>query len=207
MIDAAVEKPAARAWSSSRRCTSRSRWPGWPRRASCCRSCRTSPASTPPSTPRCRRRPRPSPCRGSGGSAGGCAGTASTGCRTPGRRGGRPSWRPARRRVVTCHLGAGASLAAVLDGRSVDTTMGFTPLDGLVMATRSGAVDPGLLLWLEEHEGLRPRRGGRGPRARAPGCWRWPAPPTCGRSWPGTTTTPGWRWTSTCTGWPPASRR
>jgi acetate kinase len=60
------------------------------------------------------------------------------------------------RRVVTCHLGAGASLAAVLDGRSVDTTMGFTPLDGLVMATRSGAVDPGLLLWLEEHEGLRP---------------------------------------------------
>ena len=63
---------------------------------------------------------------------------------------------PGCRRVVTCHLGAGASLAAVLDGRSVDTTMGFTPLDGLVMATRSGAVDPGLLLWLEEHEGLGP---------------------------------------------------
>jgi acetate kinase len=62
------------------------------------------------------------------------------------------------RRVVTCHLGAGASLAAVLDGRSVDTTMGFTPLDGLVMATRSGAVDPGLLLWLEERVGLRPDR-------------------------------------------------
>jgi acetate kinase len=54
-------------------------------------------------------------------------------------------------RVVTCHLGAGASLAAVHDGRSVDTTMGFTPLDGLVMATRSGSVDPGLVLWLEEH--------------------------------------------------------
>jgi acetate kinase len=63
---------------------------------------------------------------------------------------------PESRRVVSCHLGAGASLAAVLDGRSVDTTMGFTPLDGLVMATRSGAVDPGLLLWLEEHEHLRP---------------------------------------------------
>ncbi len=61
---------------------------------------------------------------------------------------------PGVRRVVTCHLGAGASLCAVLDGRSVDTTMGFTPLDGLVMATRSGSVDPGLLLWLEEHEGL-----------------------------------------------------
>ena len=54
-------------------------------------------------------------------------------------------------RLVTCHLGAGASLAAVLDGRSVDTTMGFTPLDGLVMATRSGSIDPGLVLWLEEH--------------------------------------------------------
>ena len=56
------------------------------------------------------------------------------------------------RRVVTCHLGAGASLCAVLDGRSVDTTMGFTPLEGLVMATRSGSVDPGLLLWLQQHE-------------------------------------------------------
>lgn len=59
-------------------------------------------------------------------------------------------------RVVTCHLGAGASLAAVLDGRSVDTTMGFTPLEGLVMATRSGSVDPGLVLWLVEHEQLTP---------------------------------------------------
>ena len=59
-------------------------------------------------------------------------------------------------RIVTCHLGAGASLAAVRDGRSVDTTMGFTPLAGLVMATRSGDVDPGLLLWLEEHMGMPP---------------------------------------------------
>jgi len=53
-----------------------------------------------------------------------------------------------RLRVVTCHLGAGASLAAVSNGRSVDTTMGFTPLEGLVMATRAGSVDPGLLVWL-----------------------------------------------------------
>ncbi|MGD0833955.1 MAG: acetate/propionate family kinase [Candidatus Dormibacteria bacterium] len=59
-------------------------------------------------------------------------------------------------RIVTCHLGAGASLAAVQGGRSVDTTMGFTPLEGLVMATRSGSVDPGLLLWLEEHVGMPP---------------------------------------------------
>jgi acetate kinase len=57
-------------------------------------------------------------------------------------------------RIVTCHLGAGASLAAVLDGRSVDTTMGFTPLEGLVMATRSGSVDPGLILWLLERAEL-----------------------------------------------------
>jgi acetate kinase len=54
-------------------------------------------------------------------------------------------------RVVTCHLGAGASLAAVQGGRSVDTTMGFTPLEGLVMATRSGSVDPGLVVWLLRH--------------------------------------------------------
>jgi acetate kinase len=61
------------------------------------------------------------------------------------------------RRIVTCHLGAGASLAAVADGRSVDTTMGFTPLEGLVMATRSGDIDPGLVLWLEEQQGISPR--------------------------------------------------
>jgi acetate kinase len=64
---------------------------------------------------------------------------------------GLPADAPDGLRVVTCHLGAGASLAAVLSGRSVDTTMGFTPLEGLVMATRSGSVDPGLVLWLEEH--------------------------------------------------------
>ncbi len=57
-------------------------------------------------------------------------------------------------RLVSCHLGAGASLCAIADGRSVDTTMGFTPLDGLVMATRSGSVDPGLLLWLLQHTGM-----------------------------------------------------
>jgi acetate kinase len=64
---------------------------------------------------------------------------------------------PDARRVVTCHLGAGASLCAVLDGRSVDTTMGFTPLEGLAMATRSGSVDPGLLLWLLDQAGVAPR--------------------------------------------------
>ncbi|MPZ81801.1 MAG: acetate/propionate family kinase [Actinophytocola sp.] len=57
-------------------------------------------------------------------------------------------------RVVSCHLGSGASLAAIRDGRSVDTSMGFTPLAGLVMATRSGDVDPGLVLWLLHHGGV-----------------------------------------------------
>ena len=66
----------------------------------------------------------------------------------------RPDGTPLR--VVTCHLGSGASLAAVRGGASVDTTMGFTPLEGLVMGTRSGSVDPGLLLWLEEHVGMPP---------------------------------------------------
>ncbi len=101
-------------------------------------------------------------------------------------------------RVVTCHLGAGASLAAVLGGRSVDTTMGFTPLEGLVMATRSGTVDPGLVLWLATEQGVAPAelteglerrsgllglggsadmrddpgRGRRGRRRRAPGARR-----------------------------------
>ncbi len=57
-------------------------------------------------------------------------------------------------RVVSCHLGAGASLCAIEGGRSIDTTMGFTPLEGLVMATRSGDVDPGLLMWLLERGGV-----------------------------------------------------
>lgn len=57
-------------------------------------------------------------------------------------------------RVVVAHLGSGASLSAVRGGRSMDTTMGFTPLDGIVMATRSGSVDPGLVLWLQQEVGL-----------------------------------------------------
>ncbi len=57
-------------------------------------------------------------------------------------------------RIITCHLGAGASLTAVVGGVSVDTTMGFTPLAGLVMNTRPGTLDPGLVLWLLEHGGV-----------------------------------------------------
>ena len=56
-------------------------------------------------------------------------------------------------RLITCHLGSGCSLAAIRDGRSVDTTMGFTPLEGVVMGTRSGSLDPGLVLHLLREEG------------------------------------------------------
>jgi acetate kinase len=57
------------------------------------------------------------------------------------------------RRMITCHLGNGCSLAAIRDGRSVDTTMGYTPLDGLMMGTRSGSVDPGILIHLMRNRG------------------------------------------------------
>jgi acetate kinase len=56
-------------------------------------------------------------------------------------------------RIVTCHLGNGASLCAVRDGASVDTTMGFTPLEGIMMGTRSGSIDPGIILYLIRHRG------------------------------------------------------
>jgi acetate kinase len=58
----------------------------------------------------------------------------------------------ASRRLLICHLGSGASLCAIREGKSVDTTMGFTPLEGLVMATRSGSIDPGIALYLERHK-------------------------------------------------------
>jgi len=59
-------------------------------------------------------------------------------------------------KLVTCHLGNGCSVSAVLGGRGVDTTMGFTPLDGLMMGTRSGAVDPGILTFLMRQAQLNP---------------------------------------------------
>jgi acetate kinase len=58
------------------------------------------------------------------------------------------------RRLVVCHLGGGCSVTAVLDGRSVDTTMGFSPLEGVPMTTRSGSIDPGALLYLLGERGL-----------------------------------------------------
>ena len=59
-------------------------------------------------------------------------------------------------RIVMCHLGNGCSLVAMRDGHSIDTTMGFTPLEGLMMGGRSGSVDPGILIYLARHHGASP---------------------------------------------------
>ncbi len=59
-------------------------------------------------------------------------------------------------KIITCHLGNGSSITAVKDGKSVDTTMGFTPLDGLEMGTRSGSIDPAIVTFLMEKENLSP---------------------------------------------------
>jgi len=59
-------------------------------------------------------------------------------------------------RIIVCHLGHGCSASAVHGGKCVDTTMGFTPLDGLMMATRSGSIDPSIVLHVQEHHGLSP---------------------------------------------------
>ncbi|MBE3558461.1 MAG: acetate kinase [Ktedonobacteraceae bacterium] len=56
-------------------------------------------------------------------------------------------------RIVNCHLGNGCSLAAIKDGHSIDTTMGFTPLDGLMMGSRSGSIDPSILIYLQRTKG------------------------------------------------------
>ena len=59
-------------------------------------------------------------------------------------------------RLITCHLGNGCSITAVDHGRPIDTTMGFTPLDGLMMGTRSGSIDPAIVTFLMDHEGYTP---------------------------------------------------
>ena len=59
-------------------------------------------------------------------------------------------------RLVVCHLGGGCSVTAVLDGRSIDTTMGFSPLEGVPMATRSGSIDAGAIFYLLREHGLAP---------------------------------------------------
>lgn len=68
---------------------------------------------------------------------------------------GRPA---AELRIVICHLGHGCSASAVRGGQCVDTTMGFTPLEGLMMATRSGSIDPSIVLHVQQHHGLSPEQ-------------------------------------------------
>lgn len=57
-------------------------------------------------------------------------------------------------KMIVCHLGNGASVSAVMNGKSVDTSMGLTPLEGLIMGTRSGDIDPAIITFLEEKEGI-----------------------------------------------------
>ncbi len=61
-------------------------------------------------------------------------------------------------RIVTCHLGNGSSIAAIKDGRVVDTTMGLTPLDGLIMGTRAGGIDPSVVTYIAQKEGFTPEQ-------------------------------------------------
>lgn len=62
--------------------------------------------------------------------------------------------KPEGKRIITCHIGNGASIAAIKDGKSVDTSMGMTPLEGLMMGTRSGDIDAGAVSYIMEKEGL-----------------------------------------------------
>lgn len=59
-------------------------------------------------------------------------------------------------KIITCHLGNGSSITAIQNGKSIDTSMGFTPLEGLIMGTRSGNIDPGAVSFIEEKEGITP---------------------------------------------------
>ena len=59
-------------------------------------------------------------------------------------------------KIITCHLGNGSSIAAVMNGKSIDTTVGFTPLEGLIMGTRCGNIDPEVVIYIQEKEGLSP---------------------------------------------------
>jgi acetate kinase len=87
-------------------------------------------------------------------------------------------------KLVTCHLGNGCSLAAIREGRSIDTTIGFTPLEGLMMGTRSGSVDPGIMTYLMRHSGFTGQQLDEMLNTRNQACWESLAfRVTCGRSW------------------------
>ena len=154
LIDAARARPARPLPGRWRRCTSRtisrrsaSRWRST-------RPCRRSPASTPPSTAAMPRTPTATPCR---------ARFYDEGVRRYGFHGLSYEYVAERLRevapeiaggrVIVAHLGSGASMCALLGGRSIESTMGFTALDGLPMGTRPGQLDPGVVLYLIEQKG------------------------------------------------------
>ena len=114
-------------------------------RAGRCQPFRTWPSSTRPSTRHCRTRQAPTHSRDAG---------ARRGIRRYGFHGLSVAWaaeRVAVPRLVVCHLGGGCSVTAVRDGRSVETSMGFSPLEGVPMATRSGTIDPEIVLHMIRH--------------------------------------------------------
>ena len=113
--------------------------------------------STPRSTPRCPRSRTCTPSRTRSTCATGSGATASTAPRTATSRTATAS-SPARRsrttNIITIHLGNGCSACAIQKGESIDTSMGLTPLEGLVMGTRGGDIDPSVLEFLHHKEGL-----------------------------------------------------
>lgn len=92
--------------------------------------------------------------------------------------------------LITCHLGNGSSITAVEKGKSIETSMGFTPLEGLMMGTRCGDVDPAAILYVMKNEGLSPDEAETWLNKKSAGCtpWRESKAPICGRS--GTRQTP-----------------
>ena len=122
-----------------------------------CPKCRRWPSSTRHFTLHCPLRRSPTPCRPSwtrdwGIRRFGFHGLSHAYCS---RRAAEMLDRPADQlRLVICHLGHGCSATAVHRGQSIDTTMGFTPLEGLMMGTRSGSIDPGIVLHVQQQHGL-----------------------------------------------------
>ena len=111
--------------------------------------------------------------------------------------------------IITLHLGGGCSAAAILRGRSVDTSMGYSPLEGLVMGTRAGDLDPGILTHLL-HEGMSLTQLEQLLQHEA-GLRRWRGRRTCGSCWSARTPRPSWRSSSSATAsrntWEPTSPR
>ena len=138
--------------------TCRMKLRGWRRCTGVIRTCRKLSVSTRPSTGGCRRWPRDMPCPNLSFGEG-CSAMASMACLTSTFC---RSWcaeagpQEASGKLIIAHLGNGASMVAIENGRSLDTTMGLTPAGGLVMGTRVGDLDPGVMLYLLQEKGMTP---------------------------------------------------